>query len=84
MQKTFIETLNEEIKKAEENYKEAKETTFKSLNRETIYSEVHTFTEFGAAYALHVDNITRYATEIKTLYQVKMMYEYYQDKELKQ
>lgn len=78
MQKTFIEALENEIKKAEENYQEAKNQVLINFKRDNIFSEIHTFTEFGAAYATHIDQITRYATEIKTLYHVKLVYEYYQ------
>lgn len=83
MKKTFLEALDNEIKKAEENYKAAKTETLSNFKSDNIYSEIHTFTDFGAAYATHIDKITRYATEIKTLYQIKNMYEYYQAEELK-
>lgn len=83
MEKSFFEALDNEIKKAEENYQEAKNQVLSNFKRDNIFSEVNTFTEFGAAYATHIEQVTRYATEIKTLYKLKRIYEYYQAEELK-
>lgn len=83
MKKSFIEALNEQISRAEKNYREAQDEAIKNLKSENIFSDVHNHVEFGAAYSAHIDNVTRYATEIKTLYEVKQMYEYYQAEELK-
>lgn len=83
MEKTFIEALDNEILKAKENYKKAKTETLSNFKDDNFMSEIHIFTDFGAAYATRIDNITRYATEIKTLYNIKNIYEYYQTEELK-
>ena len=81
MKKSFIEALNEQISRAEKKYREAQDEAIKNLKSENIFSDVHNHVEFGAAYTAHIDKITRYATEIKTLHEIKHMYEYFENKE---
>ena len=87
MQKSFIEALNSEIEYAKERYQEAKKEVLSNLKDNNsdidLIREVNTFYDFGAAYAMRVDNLTKYATKIKTLYEVKQMYEWYQKEENK-
>lgn len=78
MEKSFIEALTDEISRAEERYDEARQEAIKNLE-----SEIVTHAEWGAAYITHIDNVTSYAMKIKTLYEVKHIYEFYQKEENK-
>ena len=69
---TFVLDLQKEIKNAEGDFADAKASAIKDLDGMTI----HMATDFGAAYATHIDRVTRFASKIKTLYEVLNGYKY--------
>jgi hypothetical protein len=73
MNPEFMKDINEKIKWTEERYTEAKATVIKEIGNNDIFTNVN----FGAAYATHIDNVTRYASELKLLREIKVMYIYY-------
>ena len=80
MVKTFMEALDEEIKKAEGSYSEVKRDIIGIINTEGNRN-IHAFSDYGAAYATNIDKLTIYATKIKTLHEIKNIYEYFQKAE---
>lgn len=73
--KSFLEVLNKKIAIAEENYKTAQELSMQNLKTCSIYNDAHYHVKYGAASYTHIDQVTKYATEMKTLYEIKKIYE---------
>ena len=63
MDKDYMEFLNKEIEKACKNFEEAKEKAIRELERMTICEAV----TYGAGYAIHIDDVSMYAAEVKKL-----------------
>lgn len=59
----YKDYLNEEIVTAAHNYEEAKKKAIRELETMTVWTAI----EYGAGYACHIDNVTRYATELQKL-----------------
>lgn len=72
MEDTFLQTLIKQFEATKTNYNEAREKAIKNLDNNITFH-----CEFGAAYSTHIDDVTRYATELKTLQIVIDMYKYY-------
>lgn len=79
MKKSFIEELNRQIEIAIEKYNQAKAEAIKNLSDDNIYSGVHDHVEFGAAYVTHIDKVSIYAAKIKTLNEVKALYNHFEN-----
>ena len=69
--------LDKMITKAEERYTEAKQNAIRDLQNIDINQAV----SFGAGYYTKIDAVTRYATELQTLYNVRNMVEYYENEQ---
>ena len=62
---TYKDYLNQEIERACKEFEEAKAKAIRELENMTIW----TATEYGAGYASHIDNVTKYAAEVQALSQ---------------
>lgn len=76
MNNGFLDALNNKIEEAESNYNKAREAAIDELK-----PNVHLYNDFGAAYVTHIDHVTRYATELKTLHEVKRTYLFFNKEE---
>lgn len=72
MENTFLQALTKQFEATKTNYNKAREKAIKNLE-----NNITSHCESGAAYSTHIDNVTRYATELKTLQIVIDMYKYY-------
>jgi hypothetical protein len=72
MQDKFISTIQKEIEDTKKEFEKAKQSAIKELQTMSI----HMATDFGAAYATHIDKVTYQATKIKTLYETLDAYKY--------
>jgi hypothetical protein len=61
----YKDYLNQEIERAAHNFDEAKAKAIRELENMTVW----TATEYGAGYASHIDEVTRWATEVHKLSQ---------------
>ena len=77
--KTFKEDLQRKIDDATEKFEQAKKDAIKEL--ETM--NCRTAIDFGAAYATHIDNVTRYASRLVSLAEMMDAYNYYDKQEQK-
>lgn len=69
----FLKDLLKMISTAEADFEEAKFSAIKDLEGMSI----HLATDFGAAYATHIDKVTCSASKIKTLYEVLQGYKFH-------
>lgn len=68
---TFKDYLNQEIENAAHKFDEAKTRAIRELENMTVWNA----TEYGAGYASHIDEVTRWATEVQKLSQAYRVYE---------
>lgn len=67
----YKDYLNQEIEKAAHRFDEAKAKAIRELKNMTVW----TATEYGAGYASHIDEVTRWATEMQKLSQAFEIFE---------
>lgn len=67
----YKEFLDNEIVNACKNFEEAKRKAIEELNTMSVW----TATEYGAGYAAHIEQITRYAAEVQKLSYAYRAYE---------
>lgn len=70
---TFKDDLQRKIDDATKKFEQAKKDAIKEL--ETM--DCRTAIDFGAAYSTHIDNVTRYASNLVSLCETMDMYNYY-------
>ena len=73
----YQEYLESELSKAEEKFESVK----KEIAEKIIKMQYFTAVDFGAAYAAHIDNLTKAATKIQTLGEVLQVYRYMKGEE---
>lgn len=74
MANTYIEYLQEEFKRAKQEFEKAKRETADELGGMNHFTAV----DFGAAYASRIDRVTVAATKLRTIADVMQTYEYFQ------
>lgn len=67
----YKDYLNQEIERAAHSYDEAKAKAIRELENMTVW----TATEYGAGYASHIDEVTRWAAEVQKLSHVYRIFE---------
>jgi len=72
---TYKDYLNQEIEKAAHNFDEAKAKAIRELENMTVW----TAAEYGAGYASHIDEVTRWAAEVQKLSQAFRVFERVQE-----
>lgn len=72
---TYKDYLNQEIERAAHSFDEAKAKAIRELENMTVW----TATEYGAGYASHIDEVTRWAAEVQKLSQAFRVYERIQE-----
>ena len=68
---TFKDILNQKIEEAAKNFEQAKKDAIKDIEGITVGSAA----EYGAGYYSHIEDITRYASEIRKLSEMFRYYE---------
>lgn len=68
----YQEYLESELSKAEEKFEAVKKEIVEEIANMKYFTAVH----FGAAYAAHIDDLTKAATKIETLGEVLQVYKY--------
>ena len=74
---TFKNDLQKNIDKATADFENAKQESIKELQRMNCREAI----DFGAAYAIHIDNVTRYASRLVSLCETMDMYNCYNKQE---
>lgn len=67
----YKDYLNQEIERAAHRFDEAKAKAIRELENMTVW----TATEYGAGYASHIDEVTRWAAEVQKLSQAYRVFE---------
>ena len=75
MERTYQQYLEEELAKAEKEFEDAK----KAVAEEISKMEWHVAVDYGAAYAAHIEKVTKAAVKMQTIGQ--MLHAYKWDKE---
>lgn len=74
MAKNYLEYLNEEYKKAEAEFNEAKAEAAEEIKNMSAFVAV----DYGAGYASHIERITRAAAKMKAVAEARSAYEYFE------
>ena len=69
---TFKDYLNQEIENAAHKFDEAKKRAIRELENMTVWIAV----DYGAGYASHIDEVTRWAAEVQKLSQAYRVLEH--------
>ena len=72
MERTYQQYLEEELKKAEKEFEDAK----KEVAEEISEMDWRTAVDFGAAFASHIDKVTKAAVKVQTLGQMLHAYKW--------
>ena len=67
----YKDYLNQEIERAAHRFDEAKAKAIRELENMTVW----TATEYGAGYASHIDEVTRWAAEVQKISQAYRVFE---------
>ncbi len=70
MERTYKQHLEEELSKAEKEFEDAK----KAVAEEIFNIEWHIAVDYGAAYASHIEKVTKAAVKVQAI--GKMLHEY--------
>lgn len=73
----YKDYLNEEIERAARNFDEAKAKAIHELENMTVW----TAKEYGAGYASHIEDVTRWAAELQKLSQAFSVFEHFTSEE---
>lgn len=72
----YREYLNEEFEKAQSEFEKAKQDAAAEIMRMSHFSA----TDFGAAYASHIDKVTASAAKLRTIAECLNTFDYFQGK----
>lgn len=72
---TYKDYLNKEIESAARNFEEAKAKAIRELSNMTVW----TATYYGAGYATRIDEVTRWAAEVRRLGNMYKAFEHFSD-----
>lgn len=75
MEKTYKQHLEEELSKAEKEFEDAK----KAVAEEISNMDWHVAVNYGAAYASHVEKVTKAAVKAQTIGQMLNEYNWYME-----
>lgn len=75
MEKTYKQHLEEELAKAEKEFEDAK----KAAAEEISNMEWHVAVDYGAAYASHIEKVTKAAVKAQTIGQMLNEYKWYME-----
>ena len=73
----YQEYLESELSKAKDNFESVK----KEIAEKIIKMQYFTAVDFGAAYASHIDELTKAAAKLQTLGEVLQVYKYMKGEE---
>ena len=73
MYENYFEYLEAQVKEAEEEFNRAKENAIKDLEHMDIWMA----TNYGAAYATKIDDVTKAAQKVLTASEALRAYQYY-------
>ncbi len=75
MEKTYKQHLEEELSKAEKEFEDAK----KAVAEEISNMDWHVAVNYGAAYASHIEKVTKAAVKAQTIGQMLNEYNWYME-----
>lgn len=75
MSKDYREYLEEELKKAQQEFEKAKMDSIKEIEKMSVFMAE----DFGAAYTSHIDKITAAAARVKALGEAMQVFDYMQN-----
>lgn len=75
MERTYEQHLEAELAKAEKEFEDAK----KAVAEEISNMEWHVAVDYGAAYASHIEKVTKAAVKVQTIGQMLHEYRWYME-----